>query len=385
MSKEVFKKIPTVVLILLGVFGVLGYCSAVFLTNHIADSNTGNTATPTRTEAVSSLGIVTDASATPVIFTPTSSPNALKTSTPFVTRTPSATATQTPYPTASPTPTPTEAHKGEPAVVIDVVDGDTIKVIIDNQQYTVRYIGIDTPETVHPSKPVEWMGAEASARNKELVSGKTVYLESDVSNTDRYGRLLRYIFLADGTFVNKVLVEEGYAHASEYPPDTKYQDVLEQSQREAMEQETGLWSEKPDPTATATHIPTATPTVVQPTAETPPSTTAPVTPGEVQITYILADGVVSRVESDEYAVVENIGGAEVSIGGFRLNAGDPGQDFVFPDYVLQPGQSCRVYTNEMHLETCGFSFGIGKAIWNNSGDCGFLYNQQGEKVSEYCY
>jgi micrococcal nuclease len=77
--------------------------------------------------------------------------------------------------------------------VTRVVDGDTIKVEIDGVQYDVRYIGIDTPETVHPSQPVGCFGPEASARNKELVDGKRVGLEKDVSEMDRYGRLLRYV------------------------------------------------------------------------------------------------------------------------------------------------------------------------------------------------
>jgi len=73
---------------------------------------------------------------------------------------------------------------------------------IDGKDYRVRYIGIDTPETVHPTRGEEPYGREASARNKELIIGATVYLEKDVSETDRYGRLLRYVWLADGSMVN---------------------------------------------------------------------------------------------------------------------------------------------------------------------------------------
>ncbi|MBM4448899.1 MAG: lamin tail domain-containing protein, partial [Chloroflexi bacterium] len=72
--------------------------------------------------------------------------------------------------------------------------------------------------------------------------------------------------------------------------------------------------------------------------------------------------------------------------GWRLNAGDPGQDFIFPDFNLQPGQSCRVYTNENHPESCGFSFGNSKqALWNNDGDCGYLYDAAGALVDKRCY
>ena len=92
------------------------------------------------------------------------------------------------------------------AVVVNVVDGDTIDVSIKDQTFRIRYIGIDTPETVHPTKPEEPYGREASARNKELVAGKTVQLEKDVSETDRFGRLLRYVWLDESTMVNAVLL-----------------------------------------------------------------------------------------------------------------------------------------------------------------------------------
>ena len=123
-------------------------------------------------------------------------------------------------------------------LVIRVVDGDTIE--IEGGQ-KVRYIGIDTPETVHPSKPVECFGQEASAKNKELVEGKRVRLEKDISETDKYGRLLRYIWLGD-IFVNDFLVRQGYATSSTYPPDVKYQDQFREAEREARENNRGLWN-----------------------------------------------------------------------------------------------------------------------------------------------
>lgn len=142
--------------------------------------------------------------------------------------------------------TPTPAFERTQAQVVRVIDGDTIKVSIDGQVYTVRYIGIDTPETVHPDEPVEWMGPEASAANEELVGGRTVYLEKDVSETDQYGRLLRYVYLADGTFVNAELVRMGYAQVSTFPPDVRYQDLFLELQREAREAERGLWGPAPE-------------------------------------------------------------------------------------------------------------------------------------------
>lgn len=125
------------------------------------------------------------------------------------------------------------------AKVINVIDGDTIK--IEGGQ-VVRYIGIDAPETVHPSKPVQCYGKEASYKNKELVEGKEVRLEKDVSETDRYGRLLRYVWLGD-MLVNEYLVREGYAQSSSYPPDVKYQDRFVEAQRQAREEKRGLWGD----------------------------------------------------------------------------------------------------------------------------------------------
>jgi micrococcal nuclease len=122
--------------------------------------------------------------------------------------------------------------------------------VIDGQDFALRYIGIDTPETVHPSKPVEWMGAEASAANHTLVDGKTVVLEKDVSEVDRYGRLLRYVWLNDGgawLLANRELVRLGFAQVSTYPPDVKYTELLLDAQREARESGLGLWGDPPVP------------------------------------------------------------------------------------------------------------------------------------------
>lgn len=340
--------------------------------------------------------------------TPTPTQTSIPTSTvesPTPTHTPTPLPTDSPTPTLSPTPDPSPTPERTAAQVVKVVDGDTIDVEIDGEVHRLRYIGIDTPETVHPNKPVEWMGPEATQANRDLVEGKTVYLEKDVSETDRYDRLLRYVYLEDGTLVNAELVRLGYAHASSYPPDVKYQDRLREAQEKARETERGLWGPEPtatsapstwtpapaQPTATTTAPPAATEVPIQPTATTAPvqptDTPQPPAPapGAVKITYIYYDGQVSRVESDEYAVIKNTGGSVVNLSGYRLNAGHPGQDFVFPNFELQHGQECRVYTNQHHPETCGFSFGSGQALWNNGGDCGYLYDNTGAEVSSYCY
>lgn len=120
------------------------------------------------------------------------------------------------------------------ARVIRVIDGDTITI---EGGYRVRYIGIDTPE-IHPQ--VEPFGIEAWQANRKLVEGKEVRLERDVSETDKYGRLLRYVWI-DDILVEAELVRQGLARAKAYPPDTKYQEHLEQMQAEAREAGRGMW------------------------------------------------------------------------------------------------------------------------------------------------
>ena len=125
--------------------------------------------------------------------------------------------------------------------VTHIVDGDTIDVIAGGERVRVRYIGIDAPESVRPDYPVERMGPEASDANRALVDGKTVYLEGDVSDTDPYGRWLRYVYVGD-VFVNAELVRLGLAEARRYPPDLKHQDVLDQMESQARDARRGIWS-----------------------------------------------------------------------------------------------------------------------------------------------
>jgi len=123
-------------------------------------------------------------------------------------------------------PTPSASISAELVKVVRAIDGDTIKL---ETGQTVRYIGIDTPELHHPKKKLECFGKEARNKNKQLVEGKLVRLEKDISETDKYWRLLRYVYVSttaspSGEFVNDLLVREGYAYASTFPPDVKFSD-----------------------------------------------------------------------------------------------------------------------------------------------------------------
>lgn len=180
--------------------------------------------------------------------------------TPTITPTPGAATVVATEPTVTTQPSPATAAQPatvEGVLVKRVIDGDTIEL---ETGQTVRYIGIDTPETVHPSQPVGCFGKEASAKNTELVVGKRVRLEKDVSETDRYDRLLRYVYIGD-TFVNDYLVRQGYANSSSYPPDVKYQDRFRQAEQEAKANKRGLWescSSGSSSTSTSTTKPTTT-------------------------------------------------------------------------------------------------------------------------------
>ena len=152
--------------------------------------------------------------------------------------------------TASPAATPPPATNlvpvgaTETARVVRVVDGDTIVIDRGRGDERVRYIGIDTPESVKPNTPVEFMAKEASAANEALVAGREIVLERDVSDTDQYDRLLRYAWLREGdgwVFVNLELVRRGYAQVATYPPDVRWTDTFLAAQREARDAGLGLW------------------------------------------------------------------------------------------------------------------------------------------------
>ena len=120
-----------------------------------------------------------------------------------------------------------------------VVDGDTI--IVEGVG-RVRLIGVDTPETVHPNRPVEFYGKEASAFTKGLLEGKQVRLEYDQERTDRYGRTLAYVYLTDGTFVNAEIIRRGYGHAYTRFP-FRHMEAFRQFEREARNNRRGLWGD----------------------------------------------------------------------------------------------------------------------------------------------
>jgi micrococcal nuclease len=126
--------------------------------------------------------------------------------------------------------------------VVRVVDGDTIRVSLGGREERVRYIGVDTPESVKPGTPVQCFAKKASAENKRLVGGQRVRLERDVEERDRYGRLLAYVYpAAGGPMVNESLVRGGYARPLTIPPDVRHAERFRRLADEARKAGRGLW------------------------------------------------------------------------------------------------------------------------------------------------
>jgi micrococcal nuclease len=176
---------------------------------------------------------------------PTTSPTTGPTPSPA----PTATASPSLEPGATPAP-PEPVGPLQEAVVVRIVDGDTIWARFEGRDWRVRYIGIDAPEP-RDVVPEPW-ATEATAANRALVAGQTVFLERDVSETDRFGRLLRYVWLpiapdeagADAwLLVNLELVRAGFARAVSFPPDVGYQEYLRAAEQDAREAGRGLWAE----------------------------------------------------------------------------------------------------------------------------------------------
>jgi micrococcal nuclease len=227
------------------------------------------------------------------------------------------------------------------ATVVSVVDGDTIKVSMDNTLYSVRYIGIDTPESTTQIEP---FGKEASEKNAALVSGQEVTMYRDVSETDQFDRILRFIFVGD-TFINYELVKQGYATAFRYEPDVSCADLMAQAEVDARAVGFGMWS-------------------AQATFESTSS-------GETLV--------ITTVNKEaEFVDVKNKSNAAIDLYGWRL-VSEKGSQTCSLSGTIQPNDTLRI-----HAQTGenGFNCNFSKQIWNNSEpDPAVLYNPQGIEIS----
>lgn len=166
-------------------------------------------------------------------------------------------------PVAAPAQSAGAALSTEPATqqkeqlypVVKVVDGDTVTIEKDGGKVTLRLIGLDTPETVDPRKPVQCFGKEASEKAREVLAGKSVRIETDHSQgeLDRYGRLLAYVYTDSGVLFNKLMIEGGFGHEYTYRLPHKYQQEFKDAERDAHANARGLWA--PGACASARELP----------------------------------------------------------------------------------------------------------------------------------
>jgi len=142
--------------------------------------------------------------------------------------------------TTAPAPGELEAN----AIIDDVIDGDTVDVIITGREERVRLIGIDTPETKKPNSPIECFGPEATAFTEALLPiGTPIYIERDVVNRDDFGRLLGYVYRADdGIFVNYEIMRQGFAQPLSIPPNDTFAELFADAARAAEADDAGLWA-----------------------------------------------------------------------------------------------------------------------------------------------
>jgi micrococcal nuclease len=234
-------------------------------------------------------------------------------------------------------------EKVEYQIVRRVSDGDTIELVSGMK---VRLLGINAPELGQP------FALEATTKLRELIGDKKIKLESDVTDKDQYGRLLRYIFV-DGLFVNRELLREGYAHLYIIPPNVKYASELRSAEEEARNAERGIWL--PSKFAvTIWHI--------HPDAE-----------GEDN--YNL---------NDEYIVFKNIGNTTVTMTYWTVKD-DARHIYTFPQFSLLPNTTVTLHTGEGITDSINLYWGSSEPIWNNDGDTIYLRDRDGYLVDYYRY
>ena len=263
-------------------------------------------------------------------------------STPSPTSTPISTATA--EASHSPDRQPPTPVQGEWAIVVRVVDGDTVE--LDNG-HKVRYVGLNTPEQGQP------FYEEAKEANRQLVEGKQVLLEFDITPYDIYGRWLAYLFV-DGRFVNYELIRRGFANVYTVPPNVKYNGLLRQAERQAREEGVGLW--------------------------------ASVEVG-VKIIHIEADapGDDNDNPNGEWLEITSQGTSSIDLTGYTLKD-EANHIYTFGPFQLAPGATVRLHSGPGEDTEKELYWGfVGQAVWNNGGDTAYLRDPQGNLVDVYAY
>ena len=293
-------------------------------------------------------------SATSSVEATTTTTSSTTTTTTVVATSTTTTLVSTPSTGLGPVPVP---PGWEVATVLEVTDGDTIEVRLDGGAIErLRLIGTNSAESG------ECYSTEATAGLAALILGEVVYLESDESDRDQFGRLLRYVWTTDQRHVNEITVEEGWAIAREYPPDTARSDELAAAQQRAMQAEAGLWA----PDACGTPV-----------------------AAEVEIVHIEYDAPGNDNDNlnGEWVEIRNNDRAVVDLTGWVLKDESASHRYEFPrGFTLQGAATVHVYTG------CGRDSAAdlywcksGSAVWNNGGDTGFLLDPSGNVIWSYGY
>lgn len=303
----------------------------------IAPTVSEATETPVPTLALVPVETPTATSTFPPTFTP--SADATRTATASPTRVVADTATPTQIPTRGPTRNPNL----ETGQVVGVIEGDIIDVLIGQSERRVKYILVDAPAVDDPELGTEPLGPEALALNRQLVEGQMVTLERDEQNEDEVGRLLRYVYVGE-LMVNEELIRQGLARVELVPPNLKYAARLQEVERAAREQGTGIWS----------------------LAETSK-------PPEIAIVEVN--------DVDEYVVLQNLGDEPQDLAGWRL-VSELNQEECELQGILGPGETLRVWALLADQNQAGFNCGFTQNIWSNAEpDPAVLYNSVGLEVA----
>lgn len=254
------------------------------------------------------------------------------------------------------------------AKVGKVVDGDTIWAMIDLMYVKIRLIGLDTPETVHPSKPVEYFGKQASGFAKKVLNDKEIMLSYDWNKFDKYERLLAYVWLQveyeeseEYVLFNLLSIVNGYGHAYLYFPfDETYMEIFKEAEIYARDNMIGLWDEnKAIEEVEDTDV-------VEPIGQGN---------GEVEIAFINFN------DNPEYIKIKNNGDESVNLVGWKITDEGEKHVYVFGNVELKPGYTIYLYSGpkaSKNVWTRAY-------IWNNDGDIGFLYDSNGKLVDKYEY
>lgn len=240
-----------------------------------------------------------------------------------------------------PEPTPSE---GEQVTIVQVVDGDTV-ALEDGRR--VRYLGINTPERDQP------FYEEAREANRRLVEGKSVWLVLDIQPTDRYGRILAYVW-AGNRLVNLELVQQGFANAYTQPPNVRYSEQIIAAERKAREAEVGLWAKAGIPV-------------------------------KIQHIHYDAPGPDNEDPNGEWVEIINTGTRTVDLTNFTLKD-QANHIYTFPSVDLQPEQLLKLFSGQGRDNIDSLYWGLSNdAVWNNGGDTGYLRDPQGRLVDSYQY